>query len=246
MKKITTLFFLLFSIVTFAQSVNDYRYVLVPSRFNFAKQANAYNLNMMTKSMLEKYGFVVYMDTDQMPEEVLSYNCNKLYADVLEDNSITTTKLTIVLKDCKNKIVFKSAEGKSREKDWKIGYNEAFRNAAKSFDALGYKYNGSTVGFQREVVKTTNDGSSVKKEIVPVPSKADAGNTWFAQPTANGFQLVDTTPKVVMLLYNTGSKEMYMAEKGSTKGVLRNDNGQWIFEYYVEGKLVSEIVNVKF
>lgn len=244
MKKITTLFVLLVSLASFAQNINDYKYVLVPSKYSFNKETNAYGLNTLTKSMLEKYGFVVYMDTDQMPDDVLKFNCNKLYADVTENNTITNIKLTIILRDCKNNVVFRS-EGKSREKDWKTGYAEAFRNAAKAFDALGYKYNGTTIDVAREVVVTTNDGSTIKKEIIPIHSQT-IGEALFAQPTANGFQLVDTTPKVVMLLFNTGSKDLYMAEKGATKGVLRNDAGQWVFEYYADGKLISEKFNVKF
>jgi len=247
MKKITTLLVLLISIATFAQSVNDYKYVLVPSRFSFNKEVNAYGLNTLTKSLLEKYGFVAYMDTDQMPDEVLNFNCNKLYVDVLENNTITNMKLTIVLKDCRNNVLFTSAEGKSRSKDWKIGYHEAIRDASKSFDALGYKYNGSITSVEREVVKTTNDGSSIKKEIVPVSStQASSNNALFAQPIANGFQLVDSSPKVVMKIYNTNSPAVFIAEKEMFKGILRQDKGNWFFEYYSDNKLISEPVAVKF
>lgn len=244
MKKTATLFALLFSVLSFAQSVNDYKYVLVPSRFSFNKEPNAYGLNALTKSMLEKYGFVAYMDSDAMPDEVLNYNCNKLYVDVIENNNITNIRLTIVLKDCKNNILFKSEEGKSREKNWTAGYHEAFRNAAKSFDGLHYKYNGSTTQVGRELATATDKSTPVSKEV-PIAS-ALAGGMLFAQPILNGYQLVDTTPKVVMVIYSTGSKDVYLAERDAVKGILRNDNGQWVFEFYRENKLVSEKVNVKF
>lgn len=240
---------LLVSGISFAQSVNDYKYVLVPSKFSFFKETDAYGLNSLTKGLLGKYGFVAYLDNDDIPTEILDSNCNKLYADVLEDNNIINTRLTVVLKDCKGKVLFTSQQGKSKDKDWRIGTNEALRAAFKSFDDLGYKYNGTVTEVKKEIVKTTNDGTSVKTETIavnPSPQVIHDAPTLFAQPISGGYQLVDTTPKVVMKIFATGSKDMYLAEKGETKGVLRNDNGKWVFEYQFEGNLRSETLNVKF
>ena len=248
-KYLIVLFLLLSTVSGFTQSVNDYKYVLVPSQFKFQKEPNQYSLNSITKGLLEKYGFVAYLDSEQMPNDVLAYNCNKLFLDVVEDNNFTTTRLTIVLKDCKNNILFTSAQGKSREKDWRVGYNLALREAFKSFDGLRYKYNGSLITVEREVVKTTNDGTTVKREIA-IPSNPqviiDGKETLFAQPSANGYQLVDSTPKVVLRLLNTSSKEIFIAEKAEKKGTVFNNNGTWTFEYYENGQLISETLNIKF
>jgi hypothetical protein len=247
MKKITTLFVLLFSALAFAQSVNDYKYVLVPSKFDFTRQRDLYGLNSLTKALMEKYGFETYLDTDAMPDDVRNFNCNKLYVEVLENNNITNTKLTIVLKDCKNNILFTSAEGKSKEKDLRVAYNMALRDAAKSFDDLGYKYNGSTMVVERETIKTTNDGTVVKKEVVPVSSTVTTGNNvLLAQPIANGFQLIDNAPKIVMKIFSTNSATIFIAEKDAFKGVLHQENGNWILEYYANNKLVSEAISIKF
>jgi len=48
----------------------------------------------------------------------------------------------VVLKDCKNNQLFISEEGSSREKEYKIAYHEALRNAFESIAALNYKYEG--------------------------------------------------------------------------------------------------------
>jgi hypothetical protein len=249
MKKLLLFSCIIVSSFAFSQSINDYKYVLVPSQFKFQSEPNQYRLNFITKGLLQKYGFEAFLDTDPIPNDVLNYNCNKLYADVLENNNITSTKLTVVLKDCKNNILFSSDEGKSKEKDWRIGYNMALRDAFNSFDNLHYNYNGSVVSIEREVIKTTNDGTTVKKEIA-IGSKpqmiVDATKMLYAQPSANGYQLIDSTPKVIVRLFNTSSKDLFIAEKDQSKGALYNHNGAWILEYYENGKLISETLNIKF
>lgn len=250
MKRLLTLFLLLVSALNFAQSVNDYKYVIVPSKFSFTKGENQYNLSALTKGLLQKYGFVAYIDTEEMPDEVLNSNCSRLNADIISSGNFITTKMQVVLKDCKNKTIFTSVEGKSKEKEYNAAYNLALREAFKSFDALGYKYNGSVTSIQREIVKTTNDGTAIKKEIVAVNNPASVTvpgkETLFAQPIENGFQLVDHTPKVVYRIYNTSAKDVFMAEKEQLKGTLVNNNGTWTFDYYSNGKLVSETLNIKF
>jgi hypothetical protein len=66
----------------------------------------------------------------------------------------------------------------------------------------------------------------------------------YAQPIVNGFQLVNSTPKVVMKVFKTSSLlVLFMRE--SIQGVLisRTISG---FEYYQNDKLISEIIEVKF
>jgi len=250
MKKALALLLFLTGSIAFAQSVNDYKYVIVPSQFAFLKSPNQFNMNSLTKSMLEKYGFTVFYDNENFPAEVGDYNCNKLYADVVSNGGLIKTKIKVLLKDCKGNVLFETQEGENREKDFQLAYNLALRDASKSFDALQYKYNGSGISVERSTVKTTNDGTTVKKEIVPakteIVSNASSKETFFAQPISNGYQLVDNTPKVVMKIYATSTKDTFIAEKGEFKGIVTNDNGNWIFEYYADGKLMSESLNIKF
>jgi hypothetical protein len=49
-----------------------------------------------------------------------------------------------------------------------------------------------------------------------------------------------------MRLLNTSQKDTFIAEMGTTNGVVINKNGQWIFEFYESGKLKSETLNIKF
>lgn len=246
MKKYLVLLLVLTSCLGFSQSINDYKYAIVPSKFSFLKEKDQYRMNTLTKMFMEKYGFVTYFDTDVLPVEVADQNCNKVYVDVESHGSMFSTKLNVVIKDCKNNILFTS-EGKSKEKEYQIAYNQALREAFNSFDAVGYKYNGSMTSVETVVVKTTNDGTTIKKEIIQTNANTSVSSVaLFAQPIANGFQLIDSTPKVVLKIYNTSVKDTYIAEGNQGKGILYLNNGDWTFEYYVGDTLMSERFKVKY
>ncbi len=143
MKKIVLSLILLFSLASFSQSVNDYQYVIVPIKFDFLKENDQYRLNTTTKFLLQKYGFKSFLSTDQATAEASNDRCAVLYASLVDDNNFFVTKVKLVLKDCQERIVFETNYGTSRLKDFMPAYNEALRDAFKSFDKLNYQYNGN-------------------------------------------------------------------------------------------------------
>lgn len=230
MKKYLLLFALLFSSVVFSQNVTDYKYIIVSSKFSFSKEVNKYNLNALTKSVLEKQGYEVYYDTDILPQDLAENRCKALYADMLENNNLLVTKIKLQLKDCKNQVVYVSGEGTSREKEYAKAYVQAFREVGKSLSVL----------------KSNPKQDISEKEIEMNMESTVAATVFFAQPIPNGFQIVDTTPKVVMKLFKTSVSNFYIAQKDSLQGVVFNKNNQWYFEYYQNDKLVSEKMEIKF
>ena len=135
MRKLLFLFVLLSGCLN-AQSINDFQYVLVPSKFEFSKKIDEYGLNTLTKLLLEKYGFKAFLSNEEIPSDLKNLRCNFLYASIEEDNSIFMTRIKLVLKDCKELVIFQTPFGSSRDKQYGIAYNQAFRDAAKSFDNL--------------------------------------------------------------------------------------------------------------
>ena len=235
--------FFVFS-TTIAQSINDYKYVIVPAKFDAFKEPNKYNLNVNTKLLLQKYGFEVFMIEDELPTEIANSRCKALFADVIQDKSLLVSKLKIVLKDCKDKVVYETAVGKSREKDLKLSYNLAFRDAAKSFETLNYKYTGGN-----EIAVTTEEKQEPKEEskIYSLETNPESPEIFFfAQPITNGFQIVNSEPRVIMRLFKTSQNNVFIAVKGDEKGIVITKNGKWFFENYVDGKLVSEPINIRF
>ena len=234
MKSKILLLFILTSSYAFSQSVNDYQYVIVPVKYDFLSKEDQYGLNTLTKLLLQKYGFKAYLSNEEIPLNTDNQKCNFLYADVIQDKSMFVTKVKVALKDCKEKVVFETQFGSSREKEFAVAYNQAFRESGKSFDKLNYKYNGK------------NNSSITQEPSKTIVSEINSETFYFAQPTANGFQVVDNEPKVIMKLYTTSQKNVFLGTKGVINGVLISKENQWFFEYYEGGKLVSESWNLKF
>ncbi|RQO73814.1 hypothetical protein DBR40_13495 [Pedobacter sp. KBW01] len=227
----------------------NYKYLIVPEKFSFLKQPNQYNLNTLAKALFEDKGFTVYYDNTEIPSEIATDRCKALVIDVEEHNSMFVTNLTFVLKDCKGNVVLKSKEGKSREKEYKQSYNAAMRDAFSSFGDIHYEA-GSTPAANFTV--TTTPAPEVKT-VAPTPVTQPAVATTkqseallYAHPINNGYQLIDSAPKIVLTLLKTTVADYYIASNTSTNGVVLKKDGNWFFEYYKDNALVSEKLSIKF
>lgn len=245
MKKILLYLILFVSCTTVSQSINDYQYIVVPVKFDIFKDINKFNLNTSTKLLLQKYGFKAFLSTDDIPVEVINNKCSYLSASLQEENTLFKTKIKLVLKDCKENVIFETAQGTSRTKELASAYNEALRMASKSFDGLNYKYNGTSIAAGTMVTPVASQNTKTN-DVVSTITNDTSEVFYFAQPITNGFQVVDSEPKVIMKLYNTSQKNVFQAVKGAVNGVVLLKENQWFFEYYDNGKLISEAINLKF
>ncbi|HSN48102.1 MAG TPA: hypothetical protein VLR29_05020 [Flavobacterium sp.] len=242
----------------FSQKVNDYKAVVIPMKYDIQKTENQYRLQTITKIDLQNAGFQAFYATETMPAE-FSERCDLLYIDVKKDNAFLVTKLYITFKDCFGAIIFQSAIGKSREKEYGLAYTDALNDAFMSVKALNYKYNGTKAGSKSAVVPAAPAPVATTAPAIVLPAAAStkevndnktfqniSADLLYAQPTPYGYQLIDSEPKVVMKVYKTSNSSSYMAAKGSVQGVLVSKDNQWFFEYYQGDKLISEKINVKF
>lgn len=255
MKKYLVLFLILISLSSYAQvTINNYKYVIVPEKFNFLKENDQYRLNTLTTALLQDKGFTVYYDNNELPNEIANNKCIALTAELEQKNTMFTTNLTLLLKDCKGNIIFKSKEGKSREKEYKVSYKLALRDAFSSLNDVQYAYTGAedtkeTVAVKKEV--TVVMAPPVISAAVPAVQEVQKNSTQnagilYAQPTANGYQLIDTTPKVLLTLLKTSALDYYIGINGPVNGIVYKRDGNWVFEYYSNGKLTSEKLVIKF
>jgi len=246
MKSYVLLFLLLGCFSGHSQtSLNNYKYVLVPETFNFLKQRDQYGLNTLTKSSLEGTGFTAYFDNAQLPTELANNKCNALNAEVVEKSSMFTTKLTLLLKDCKGNVVFKSKEGKSREKEFDLSYTLALKDAFTSLKEAKYVYQPAPTINDQSLAPTTASNSAPAGKIIVTEAPPTAG-TLYAQPIANGYQLIDTTPKTILRMFKSSVTDYFIADNGSSNGIVFKRDDNWVFEYYKDGKLMAEKLLIKF
>lgn len=242
------LLLLLTSFISFSQTVNDYKAVIVPVRFEFSKETNPYRLSTLTKSNLIKAGFEAYYENEQLPEGYRD-RCELLYVDVKKDSGFLVSKLYIEFKDCFGKVIYTSEIGRSKEKEYDLAYRECLDMAFLSIYKLHYKYNGKKAAISENSTTNTAKNISVTPAVTaaanPVADMTDS-NLLYAQPTENGFQLIDKTPKVVMKLLKTSRPDSFIAIKNGVQGTLNAKDNQWFFEYYQNDKLISEKISVKF
>lgn len=290
--------------------LNDYKYIIVPKKFDSFKRENQYQTSTLIKYLFAKNNFEAVYE-DEMPTELQEDRCLGLLVGLQDDSSMFSTKVALILKDCRSQEVFTTIQGKSRSKEYTASYNEALRSAFVSLENIDYRYNGAstktepvTVSFKNDV-KELNEGqdSMVQqkatleeqsyKDLRPVESdiakkvesgqetvrqvatkeeqsyenrqpvssnipKADMDSTkmtsdineakdiWYAQELPNGYQLVDSTPKIRMKLFESSVQGVYHAKMDNKNGIVYTKDGKWFFEYYEGRNLVTDELNVKF
>jgi hypothetical protein len=146
-------------------NLNNYKYIVVPNKYDFLKFEDEYQLNSLTKFLFEKSDFIVLAENDKYPSDLASNNCLGLKVDVKSIASLFKTKINIALRDCENNTVYTSIEGVSKEKDFKRGYHEALRNAFEGFDQINYVYDEGSA--QKSIpIETKVKAEVVSKTII--------------------------------------------------------------------------------
>jgi hypothetical protein len=261
LKKIVfTVSFILISFYGIAQkNINNYKYIILPTSFEFSKSEDQYQLNSLLKFLFNKYGYEAYFGNDDLPQDLIGNRCLALNAEALKGKGgIFKTKLEIELKDCFGNIVMTSQEGQSREKEYKKAYTEALREAFETFQNFDYKY----VSDKETLVETSKPKvKNVKQQMVEVDTPKEVitaketkveevltadnlSDLHYAQEIDNGYQLVNSEPRIVMILLSTAAENVFMV-KGKNAIVFKED-GFW---YYSEnnGKLEErKSMNIKF
>lgn len=96
-------------------------------------------------------------------------------------------------------------------------------------------------------VEGAEANATVPVAVAVAAASATEPETWYAQPIENGFQLVDSTPKVRMKLVNTSRKDTYIAlVDGQAIGTVFLSDGTWVHEYFEGGTLFRQPLKIKF
>ncbi|WP_445747975.1 hypothetical protein [Polaribacter sp.] len=247
-----TLLVVFSSFFTVGQELNldNYKYIIVADKFHFVKEVDGYQTSSLTKFLLEKKGFQVFVSNENFPEDLSQDKCkNALFADVKDQSDFLTTKSIIVLNDCKGNAIYTSKVGRSKLKEYKKAYHESIRNAFNTMTDVRYSYKPSEkiepkVNISNDLsnkIKISKD-SVIEKEI---ESKEILNSEiLYAQPILNGFQLVNSIPKVVMVIQKTTLKDLFLVK--DSQGIVYKEGNDWFFEYYVDNQIVKKQLQIKF
>lgn len=245
-----------------AQDLDDYKYVQVPQGFDFLSEDNQFQLNDLTAFLFEKYGFeVIYKE--QLPENLEI--CKVMKADVLEDNGLFTTKLKVVLENCKGETIFTSKQGVSREKEYKKAYQEALREAFSSLKDHGYNYSEKmvTITDPEDVVVEGPDAveESVREKQVAEKAQPDvveperinevlnyrnASMEYTLIPTTSGYDLHKSgEAKSFARLLKSGNGSTYLYASKNVQGSAYFDSSENLVVEYLDSDS-GQLVTIKY
>ncbi len=265
--------------------LNNYKYIIVPTKFEAFKKANQHQTSTLIKYLLVENGFNAVYD-NAMPIDLMGDRCLGLLLELKDDSSLFTTKVTLVLKDCLSNEVYTTKEGISKEKEYKAAYTEAIKECFQTLTGVGYKYEPEanndrpTISYKNDVKSVKDEASEAapnpvvqqkatleeqsykskepvqsnitKAENMPsmelpnVKYQTEGTGVLYAQAIANGYQLVDSTPKITLKMYKTSQANVFIASGEAANGLVLKKGDKWFFEYYEGDKLMGQELNIKF
>ncbi|WP_194851742.1 hypothetical protein [Nonlabens antarcticus] len=268
MKNLFFLFLTLGCTCATAQSINDYKYVIVENQYEFQNSANEYRLNELMEFLLQKYGFETYRNNEILPTDLNRGLCNSMQLKV-EKSGILWADIDARLEDCSGNVLFKTKAARGTEKDYQKAYFSAVRESFESFERLKYKYNGGenleqstsiAVAIGKEVksetitIKATDTALSnnkqTKTEELPINSdKSIAYDFEDISNTEYALKFNESNDSLKLYQYGvavgSGRKTaagVYLITTSSFTGVGFMENEKFVIEYDANGDLMRIIL----
>jgi hypothetical protein len=256
--------FITTSVFSQQSKLDKYQYIIVPDKFDFVRSTDQYKTSSLTKFLLSKKGFKVFLSSEKLPQELQKNRCTALMVNIKDESSMFTTKSTIIIQDCHGKVLYTSKIGKSKEKSFQKGYQESIRNAYASMNDFEYSFTPPIVVMKEEKKEVTLTKKTPNKLVVPITTVqevvvtpevkkevetirikvSNAINVLYAQPINNGFQLINTKPEVIFSILNTNLKNVFMLK--DRNGIFYKIGENWVSEFYENNQLIQKEFQVRF
>ncbi len=164
------LFLLLFVLTVFSGypqvSLNEYKYIVVPKKFDAFKKENQYKTSTLIKHLFVQKGYnTVYEDA--LPEDLNSNRCLGLLVSINNESSMFTTKSALVLKDCSSQVILTTLTGSSKIKEFEGAYRESIKEAFATIAALDYMYAPKEKNNEPVTISFKNDVKPMEKKKEP-------------------------------------------------------------------------------
>lgn len=231
MKKLSVIISSFCVMLSYAQKVSDYKYVVVPSAFESFKKDNYGISAFLTKNLKSKQYTVITENRGQWPEEANTNPCSVLNADVINDSGFLRNKIVLEFKDCNNKVI-SSQKGGSSIKEFEEGFKDALSKAlvnipvSKPVEITNYKQEAYVM---EETVKPTPQISEPKSQASKAERYSNGKiNLQRIQIDASQFILADGNSSVPFATFKeTTKKDVFrvkLASGESTTGYFENGN----------------------
>lgn len=236
MKKILGLLSVFLLVAINAQTVGDYKYVMIPSEFSTLKEN--YGMDTILRNSLKSKKYIVLSaEKSNWPNDALINPCKILNADVLNEKSLLRNKISLQFRDCNNKIIY-SEKSSSTIKEFEPGFQDAMRQAAAKIPVSNPDNTsvGTAPANETIAMQTTNSGANSKaQDIKKSAQKYSKGNLTLQkiQIDESQFILVDGNSSVPFATFKTTAKNDVFRVKLAS--------GESTLGYYENGNIVIEI-----
>lgn len=235
MKKLSVLISSFCVMLSYAQKVSDYKYVVVPSSLESFKKTNYGLSTFLTNHLKSKQYVVISENRGQWPEEANANPCNVLNANIINDSSFLRNKIILELKDCNDKVI-SSQKGTTSIKEYEEGYKDAL---SKTFINIPVSHPIQNTEYKKEtqIAETAQQTSQVSEQKSQASKAEKYSNGKLSlqkiQIDAAQFILVDGNSSVPFATFKeTTKKDVFRVKLGS---------GESTTGYYENGNLVIEI-----
>lgn len=236
MKQFFIVFFSLCTFFNFAQnSQKKYTSIIVPVQYGFSSEQNQYQLNVLTRVLLQEEGFEVYMNQgEEMPKKIAENQCLALKVNVIKDKGLFTTNLRFQLLNCYGNLVFESS-GSSREKAYKAAYQEALRAAISEFQLISYNYLQKNNEEQVTEIQVAEPENLPFEEVASMYSNGE-NSYWLLKQDENYILYLDKG-KTVLATLNEADRGTYAYDSENIDGAAYfTPDGDLVVEYLVKNQ----------
>ena len=245
------------AILPCSAQLNQYKYFIVPKRFDIFKETNQYQSSTLVKYLLSQYGYNAIYD-DAIPEDLFWNKCRGVTVQLDENSSFLQTRIAVIFKDCKGREVFRTSEGSSKSKEYRDAYAESIQEAMDVMAILKYEYEGPdevqeplletpTEPLEEKVVKAPSESvaeelivSSEAGEIVadnreetPEVEADVAPIVWSEAINQNGFILSHLENGETWVLMRTSDPATFLAYSQNKQGIAFKLESGWQVEFYL-------------
>jgi hypothetical protein len=148
-------------------NLNDYKYIIVPKKFDAFREVNQYKTSTLVKHLFAQNGFNVVYD-DALPNDLNNERCLGLTVSLKDESSMFSTKASLVLKDCSSEEVLTTLVGRSKIKEFEAAYKEVITEAFATIGAMEYMYVPKKQSSEPVTVSFKNDVKNVEKKNDPI------------------------------------------------------------------------------